>query len=316
MPPPAGGRWRVTPEGGPCHISPLFPFLYNPIPKERYHNERRTRRRHPRWRMGAPVAPVARIKSAERVRRHGRESRRSRGVRRRRDRPGEGQPQHRTRPNSSATSPNRRSTTRSTRDTRRSMVSRRSCRPPRTGTATCMVSNWTGVPSCSPWKARSTGSPVRDSDRPAVARQAFANPCSIRRTVHLRRARARRSAAAAPTELRLAADLGASHRVHRLSPADAGSPTNSGAPAPRRSRRRSRLCRHQPPGPSTRHATSASATSVACSASARPTCLLKWIHCRRCTRWPGGGPGSSPETGTWSHGSSNTIIRWVRWSPA
>ena len=38
-------------------------------------------------------------------------------------------------------------------------VSRRSCRPPRTGTATCMVSNWTGVPSCSPWKARSTGSP-------------------------------------------------------------------------------------------------------------------------------------------------------------
>lgn len=60
---------------------------------------------------------------------------------------------------SSATSPNRRSTTRSTRDTRRSMVSRRSCRPPRTGTATCMVSNWTGVPSCSPWKARSTGSP-------------------------------------------------------------------------------------------------------------------------------------------------------------
>ena len=27
-------------------------------------------------------------------------------------------------------------------------------------------------------------------------------------------------------------------------------------------------------------------------------------------------PGSSPETGTWSHGSSNTIIRWVRWSPA
>ena len=27
------------------------------------------------------------------------------------------------------------------------------------GTATCMVSNWTGVPSCSPWKARSTGSP-------------------------------------------------------------------------------------------------------------------------------------------------------------
>ena len=38
-------------------------------------------------------------------------------------------------------------------------------------------------------------------------------------------------------------------------------------------------------------------------------------HCRRCTRWPGGGPGSSPETGTWSHGSSNTIIRWVRWSP-
>lgn len=73
-------------------MSPLFLFLYNPIPKEQYRNERRTRRRHPRWRMGAPVRAGRPDHPAERVRRHGREGRRSRGVRRRRDRPGEGNP--------------------------------------------------------------------------------------------------------------------------------------------------------------------------------------------------------------------------------